>query len=45
MLLQMALFHSILQLSNNPLYTTSSLFIPLDVHSVSEHLGYFHVLA
>ena len=45
MLLQAALFLSVLWLTNNPLYTTSSLFTPLDVHSVNGHLGYFHDLA
>ena len=52
MLLQMALFHSLLYLSNSPLYlcvyththtfTTSSLFIHL---SVNGHLDCFDVLA
>ena len=43
MLLQMALFHSFLQLSSIPscIYTTSSLYI----HLLMGHLGCFHVLA
>ena len=43
MLLQMALFHSFLWLSNTPLcvYTTSS----LSSHLSNGHLGCFHVLA
>ena len=43
MLLQVALFHSFLWLTNTPLHicTTSS----LSISSVDEHLGYLHVLA
>ena len=42
MLLQMALFHSFLWLSNIPLYICTIFFIH---SSVDEHLGCFHVLA
>ena len=42
MLLQMALFHFILWLSNIPLYTYHIFFIHL---SINGHLGSFHVLA
>ena len=52
MLLQMALFYSLLWQSNIPLYTgtTFSLSIHMDVHSYGHfplygHLSCFHVLA
>ena len=43
MLLQVALFHSFLRLTNTPLHICTT--FSLSISSVDEHLGYLHVLA